>query len=223
MSGSAAIRSAWNVRRQPRGATRRSVLVGLAGTAALALWPKGARAEAAAAELVERFHEGLLGVMQEARTLGFSGRAQVLAPMVEATFDHATMTRIACGQAWDGIDAAMRSRLIDAFRRYAIANYAANFDDYSGQSFRTLAVEPGRGGRVSVRAELVRAPGRGAPVAFDYTVHQTAEGWRAIDVVIDGRMSELARRRSEFTAILRRGGVSELLATLEAQTQALAA
>ncbi len=223
MSGSATLRSTVKVRRQVPGASRRAVLGGLAAMAAVALAGRPTRADEAAAALVERFHEGLLGVMQEAGTLGFRGRVEVLTPLVEATFDHATMTRLACGQAWADIDPDARAQLIEAFRRYAIATYAANFDDYSGQSFRTLAVEPTRGGRLSVKAELVRAPGRGAPVAFDYTVHPTAAGWRAIDVVIDGRMSELARRRSEFTAILRRGGPAELLAALDAQTRALAA
>ena len=223
MRGSATDRSGVNVRCGAPGASRRAVLAGVAAWTGLGWSGRPALAEEEAAALVEAFHQGLLGVMQDAGTLGFDGRVRVLEPLVAVTFDHATMTRVACGQAWDGIDEAMRERLIAAFRNYSVASYAANFDDYSGQSFRTVAVEPGRGGRLSVKAELVRAPGRGAPIAFDYTVHRAQAGWRAIDVVVDGRMSELARRRSEFATLLRRGGPSDLLAALEAQTRALAA
>jgi phospholipid transport system substrate-binding protein len=205
------------------GASRRAVLAGLfAGAATLAAPATGSAEEETPEAVVSAFHQGLLGVMQDADTLGFAGRVDVLAPLVRRTFDHATMTRVACGRAWETIDGAMRERLVEAFRTYAVANYAANFDDYSGQRFETLGTAPTRGGRVAVQARLVRAEGRGAPVAFDYTLHETDLGWQAIDVVIDGRLSELARRRAEFTAILERGGPADLLGTLEAQTTALA-
>ncbi|MFW5833978.1 MAG: ABC transporter substrate-binding protein [Pseudomonadota bacterium] len=205
------------------GASRRVVLTGLlAGAATLALPTPRARTQEAAAAVVSAFHEGLLDVMRNADTLGFAGRVEVLTPLVSRTFDHATMTRVACGQAWQTIDAPLRDRLIEAFRTYSVASYAANFDDYSGQSFETLGIEPARGGRVRVEARLVRAAGRGEPVAFDYTLREADLGWQAIDVVVDDRLSELARRRAEFTALLERGGPSELLAALEAQTLALA-
>ncbi|TVQ29598.1 MAG: hypothetical protein EA356_16425 [Geminicoccaceae bacterium] len=215
--------NAWYLSRPKGGATRRAVVLGVLTAAIAGGWPRLVLTDEGAAAPIEAFHEGLLGVMREARNLGFAGRAERLAPLIEVTFDHATMTRIACGQAWDGIEASLQGRLIRAFRAYAVASYAANFDDYSGQSFSTVAVEPSRGGRVLVKTEMVRPAGRGQPVPFVYTMHETAAGWQAIDVLAAGRMSELARRRSEFSTILARSGAEELLRVLELQTQALSA
>ena len=43
-------------------------------------------------------------------------------------------------------------------------------------------------------------------------MRQTESGdWRIIDVYLDGNISELALRRSEFNSVLRNGGVDHLL------------
>jgi hypothetical protein len=47
------------------------------------------------------------------------------------------------------------------------------------------------------------------------------DGWRIVDVLPDGRFSELARQRAEFSAVLRDGGFPALVASLEGKLQEL--
>ena len=47
------------------------------------------------------------------------------------------------------------------------------------------------------------------------------DGWRIIDVLLDAKYSELARQRAEFAAVLKSGGLPDLIATLEDKIQAL--
>ena len=54
-------------------------------------------------------------------------------------------------------------------------------------------------------------------VELNYRMHRTAEGWKIIDVYLDGTVSELALRRSEFSGIVKRESFDALIAALDAK------
>jgi phospholipid transport system substrate-binding protein len=76
----------------------------------------------------------------------------------------------------------------------------------------------GNGDRL-VRTKLVRP--NDAPVQLNYLLRQSGGEWRIVDLYLTGSVSELASRRSEFTAILREGGPDRLLAELRQRTATL--
>ena len=54
------------------------------------------------------------------------------------------------------------------------------------------------------------------PIPLDYRLRGTPDlGPRIIDVFYDGTVSELAMRRSEYAALLKKGGIDALLEALE--------
>jgi phospholipid transport system substrate-binding protein len=131
------------------------------------------------------------------------------------------MTRVAVGPTWASLDPAQRDQLAELFTEMSIANYAARFDGYGGERFETLGEEPAPRDAVLVRTRLVRPSDQ--PVALNYVLKQSEDGWRIIDVLLESKFSELARQRSEFAAVLRAGGPSDLVATLERKIAELAA
>ncbi len=62
----------------------------------------------------------------------------------------------------------------------------------------------------------------GAPVTIDYLVHDDGTSWRIRDVYLDGQISELAVRRSQFLAILSANGTDGLIAMLNQKADKLA-
>ena len=62
-----------------------------------------------------------------------------------------------------------------------------------------------------------------SPVQITYVVKQFAARWRIVDVVVDGGISELAVRRSEYAATLKRGGVAALITALNKKADSLIA
>ncbi len=166
---------------------------------------------------VERLHASLLDVMQQAGRLGYEGRLQSLAPVLNAVYDYGEMARVASGRHWKNFSPDQRRRLIDAFARMSAATYAARFDDYDGEGFTTTGTREAPGGGVLVRTRLLR-PGAD-DVALDYLVKQGEEGWRIVDVYYMGGISEVANQRSQFLAVLRSGGVEELIRALEAKAR----
>jgi phospholipid transport system substrate-binding protein len=168
---------------------------------------------------VRTFYDALLDAMRRAKALGVHGRYDALAPVIRATFDLAAMTRISVGPRWNSIPPEQQTALIDGFTRMTIATYASRFDGYSGERFEVdPAVETRKTGSV-VHTRLVQS--NGEPIAINYLMRRSAAGWKVVDVYLTGAISELATRRSEFSAILDAGGPTKLIDTLKQQTDQL--
>lgn len=189
--------------------------------AGLLLPPAAAAADGGPEVVVERLNGALLDAMRDAGELGYAGRYRALAPVLEESFDFPFMTRLSIGRAWNELDEAQQARLADLFAQMSIANFAARFDGFSGERFEIGGQSAGPRGAVVVESAIVRPAAE--PVGLNYVLREGAGGWQIIDVLLDGRYSELARQRSEFAAVLADGGVPELVATLERKIATLAA
>jgi len=70
-----------------------------------------------------------------------------------------------------------------------------------------------------VKSQIVKA--NGEPVKVDYMMRRNGDGWLISDIYLDGAISEVATRRSEFAAILRTDGVDGLIAALNRKADLL--
>jgi phospholipid transport system substrate-binding protein len=182
--------------------------------------PSPARAQSAAAEVVERFHAALIAVMRDAQRLGVRGRYDRLAPVMAQAFDLAAMTRIAVGPPWTGFSPADQAALTEAFTRWSIATYAARFDGFSGESFTTTGTQVQPNGDALIRTTLNRTGGQEA-VVLSYLLRGNPP--RIVDIYLTGTISELASRRAEFTTLIREGGAERVTRELQARTARLLA
>ncbi|MBV8682371.1 MAG: ABC transporter substrate-binding protein [Caulobacteraceae bacterium] len=187
--------------------------------AALALTPVAFAATPAdpAAAKVDTFDNALIAAMKAGASAGAKGREREIAPAVQAAFDIPTMMRYAVGPSWNTMTEAQHTELSKAFERYTSANYAHNFDSYSGQKFIIQGVTT-RGTDKIVQAQLTSP--HGSTNNLIYRLHETPEGWKIIDVYYNG-ISQLTTRRSDFAAPLASGGASGLLSHLDALTAKL--
>jgi phospholipid transport system substrate-binding protein len=171
-----------------------------------------ARAADPAADRIQTFYSSLLETMKRGPQLGMQGRFQALEPAVDATFDIPAMIQFIVGSSWSGMKDSDKTNLIAAFRRMTVANYAANFDSYDGQQFN---VEPNvrqRGPDKIVQTTLV--PKGDKPVPLIYRMREAGGGWKVIDVFLNGYVSELATRRSDFASTIASGGAPALVAKM---------
>lgn len=175
-------------------------------------------ADAAPAK-IQAFYDALIAGMKNAKDLGAQGRYEKLAPVVRQTFDTANMTRVACGPSWSKIPPDKQQALIAAFERMTTASYASQFASYNGQQFTVDPQTTPRNADVIVRSQL--KPANGDPVTFNYLMRNVDGDWKVEDVYLDGTISQLAVRRSEFSSILRSDGAEGLLTKLKAQSDNL--
>ena len=170
-------------------------------------------------ETVQGLYDTLLSTMKNGRTLGQSGRFVQLEPVVRRTFDIASMARLSVGpSSWATMSETQRQQITESYGRYISAIYAERFDSYSGQKLQVTDEQPAAAG-VMVRSQIIKA--NGEPVQVNYLMRKNGDAWLISDIYLDGAISEVATRRSEFAAILRNEGIDGLIAALNRKANML--
>ncbi len=166
--------------------------------------------------IINTLHAGLLNIMQRAGELGFSGRAEIIGPIVENSFDIEVLSASAVGiSIWRTWSDEQRQTYERTFSRFLTANYAYQFDGFSGQNFQVLSTKSGPKETTLVESHLVR-PDKD-PIRLTYLTRIRKGKAGIIDVYSDGTVSEAARRRSEFATIYRDNGFDGLISSIESQ------
>ena len=179
-----------------------------------------ARAADPAADRIQTFYNSLLDTMKKGPHLGMQGRFQALEPAVDATFDIPAMIQFIVGPSWSGMKDSDKTNLIAAFRRMTVANYAANFERYDGEQFNVEPNVQQRGPDKIVQTSLVPRGDKPVPLIYRMRASAGAE-WKAIDVFLNGYVSELATRRSDFASTLAGGGGPALVAKMNQLSDSL--
>jgi phospholipid transport system substrate-binding protein len=173
-----------------------------------------------AAAPIEALDQALIGIMTAGRQTPFQKRADMLAPVIERGFDLPEILKISVGPGWSALSTEQKTALLAAFRRYTIASYVDNFDNYDGQRFVISPnSRPLSDGRQVVDTQIV--PKTGKPHTLDYVMRKTDAGWKVVDVLADGSISRVALQRSDFSALFNKGGAPALEANLQEKTNAL--
>ena len=161
-----------------------------------------------ATEVVGKLHTTLLAAMKDGDKIGYQGRFDQLAPVIKSSFDMPFISRTAVGKYWETFNGHQRSKFVDAFTQLSIATYAANFDSYSGEHFKTISEKEVGGGRILVQSQLIKSDG--GQVQLDYLLHRTGSQWRIINIIAEG-VSDLALKRADYSAFLKDKGFEALL------------
>ncbi len=177
-------------------------------------------APASGGDTVQSLYDALLSTMKNGRTLGQSGRFTQLEPVIRRTFDIPSMARLSVGSSWATLTEAQRQQVTESFGRYISAIYADRFDSYAGQQLQVTGEHPAAAG-VMVRSQIVKA--NGELVKVDYMMRRDGNSWLISDIYLDGAISELATRHSEFAAILKSQGIDGLIAALNRKADILTA
>jgi phospholipid transport system substrate-binding protein len=168
---------------------------------------------------VEQLHAGLMAIMKAGKTASFQQRYETIAPVIGRTFALEAILRQVVGPRWTSLPADQQPVLADAFRRYTIASYVANFDAYSGQRFEVLPAVRAVGNDRVVETRIASPAGR--VHTLDYVMRQEVGGWKVVDVLADGAVSRVASQRSEMRSLLTEGGGTGLLVSLRQKTAEL--
>lgn len=169
---------------------------------------------------IEQLDAAYVEVMKNAAALGYSGRFAKLEPVLSSTFDFAAMARLSVGGRWKDLTLPQQQTLARTFGRLSIATYAGRFTSYSGERFEITGEEPSIQGTVLVRTRVLIPEHE--TVLLDYRLRPGPDGWRVIDVFMNGTVSELALRRSEYSAVLDRAGFDGLIGALDQKIEAFA-
>jgi phospholipid transport system substrate-binding protein len=166
-------------------------------------------------ELVRKVTADVLDAIKSDKELQAGDRKKALALAEQKVLPHVDFreaARLAVGRAWSKATPAQQASLVNEFRSMLIRIYSNAIDVYRGQTMRVLPVKLAAGDtEVIVRNQYLR-PGR-PPVAVEYSMRRTAEGWKIYDIVVEG-VSLVLTYRAEFEQVMRESGVEGLIRRL---------
>jgi phospholipid transport system substrate-binding protein len=131
--------------------------------------------------------------------------------IVTRAVDVRAMVQESLGSRWPQITESQRRRLVTAFENRFRRTSGSELDAYrSTQIDYRPEVDSGEG-TVQVPTRLVV---KGEPTDITYTMKRERDGWRIVDIVVDG-VSTVTNYRSSFARIISKEGVEGLIKRLE--------
>jgi phospholipid transport system substrate-binding protein len=186
--------------------------------AALCLAGLLARASAAGAAEAGGAEAMIAGLTQEAvrilETTEVSSRQRQagLRAILERSFDLPYLAQLAVGRSWRDLPEAERQEFIRIFTIWVLATQSARLSQFAGERITVEGSQPA-GERDTMVSTRIQGGRLQEPIQVDWRVRAEDGAHRVIDVVIEG-VSMVVTYRSEFQAIVERGGVEALKAAL---------
>jgi phospholipid transport system substrate-binding protein len=166
--------------------------------------------------LVRATTQEVLGIIKQDKEIR-AGNTKKILDLVEVKvlphFNFTRMTTLAVGRPWRDASAAQQQTLTQEFRTLLVRTYSSALELYKNQTIdvRPLALQAADSD-VTVKTSINQQGGQ--PIAMDYRMEKTAQGWKVYDVTIEG-VSIVTNYRSQFANEVQRGGIDGLIKTLQ--------
>jgi phospholipid transport system substrate-binding protein len=141
-----------------------------------------------------------------------------LLAVVDEGADLSLLGRLVLGRYWRQANPRQRTEYLRLFRHYIfqafvqrLRQYVGNELGYASERFQIIASRQVGERDVLVQSRL--APPTGQPVRVDWRLREGQGEPVIIDLIVEG-ISLLVTQRSEFAAVLERGGIDGLLSEL---------
>lgn len=172
-----------------------------------------------AAEFVKRLaNEALATLNQSGGSL--AQREAAFQKLLREGFDLKLIGRFVLGRYWRTATPGQRDDFQRLFEEFVLKSYAYRFGGYKGEDFTIVSTRAAGEKDALVKTRIVRPSG--PPITADWRVRAKGDRFRIIDVMVAG-VSMAVTQRSEFAAVINRGGFNGLLEALRARVQRFAA
>lgn len=152
---------------------------------------------------------------------GINPRYEIMYEAVGLAFDMKVLARATINRVhWKRWSKEEQSVYIETLKSYQSAVLADRFSPGGDISFvidNTL--DAPRGTKI-VETHIVRGDrdeDEDEAIGLDYRLVKRSDHWRIIDIYLDSKISEVAMRRSEYSAVVRDEGYHALIVALEDQ------
>jgi phospholipid transport system substrate-binding protein len=124
-------------------------------------------------------------------------------------FDFERMTMLAVGKDWERATPEQRQALVNGFRSLLVRTYSSALATYKDYKIDVKPTKGDSGDNVVVRSQ-VSGPGGQPPVLMDYRMYRKSDGWKVMDIAVEG-VSLVTTYRSTFKSEIDRGGFDGLI------------
>ncbi len=156
---------------------------------------------------VNFLHEGL----QKISSNNNSDLKNVL-KVINRTYDAEKMLKMIIGAGWKNQENEKKKELIMVFKTYISKNYLKRFSKINDLSFNNEKKEKISSEFFLVRTNLIIKQEK---ISIDYLLHLKDNTWKIFDVLLDGSVSEVATKKSEFRIYIKENKIDELIEALK--------
>jgi phospholipid transport system substrate-binding protein len=147
---------------------RRGLFAATAAAVLCSALPAGAADEEAVIAPIKQLIGGLEQVMKAGTGTSFSQRFDMLAPIIDRTFDLTAILRESVGVSWATLPPDQQAMLAAAFRRYTVATYVNSFNSADGTRFEVMPETRAVGNQQVVQTKII--PKSGDSHELDYVM-----------------------------------------------------
>ena len=162
---------------------------------------------------VNELHESLIKISN--KTIN-SDNLELIDDVVKNSYDLEKMGKIIIGVDWKQMDTKSKKEFINVFKRFISVNYFRRFNKINELNFEHQTVKV-IGDKFKLAGVILTADNE--KLKIDYLLGFKNEKWKIFDVLIDGSISEVATKKSDFKKIIKEEGVSGLVKNLRIRNQ----
>jgi len=152
------------------------------------------------------------------KSLSAADRQRGVETLLDENFDLPRIARFVLGHYWQDAKDSERREFTAVFRDYMVRAYTERFTEYSGESFRVAGQRVEGATSTLVATEITRST-TGRTVKVEWRVAAN-DGYRVVDMSIDGISMVLVQREEFASAIQRSGaGVPSLIQLIKTSAQ----
>jgi len=162
---------------------------------------------------VNELHENLIKISD--KTIN-SDNLAMIDDVVKNSYDLEKMGKIIIGIDWKQMDTKTQKEFINVFKRFISVNYFRRFNKINELNFENQTVTD-----IENKFKLARVilTADNEKFKIDYLLGFKNEKWKIFDVLLDGSISEVATKKSDFKKIIKEEGVSGLVKNLSIRNQ----
>lgn len=176
------------------------------------------------ADLVRDTSRQIMDVLKQENGKNTKQIRQQVEALAVPQFDFQRMTALAVGLGWRQASPAQQSALAQQFQTLLVRTYSTTMTRFKSAQ---IDIQPnvvlGNSGREATVKSTVSLPGNDkGPVAVDYTLYKTPQGWKVFNVSVEGA-SLVTVYRNQFNQEINKNGVDGLIKMLQDKNAALPA
>ena len=123
---------------------------------------------------------------------------------IDTIFDYKKMIKFIYGKKWTTLDDEIKEKLEKTFLRYISYNYAKRFSAIKNLKFKIVKNEKLSDTKVLIKTFMITS-GKDT-VSFDYIFNKKDGDWKIFDILVEGSISEVATKKSDFYQIIKQRG-----------------
>lgn len=143
-----------------------------------------------------------------------SARKETFRGILYQNFDMKSIGKFVLARYWKRLEADQKQEYLKLFEDAVVENYASQFDNYNNEKLQVTGSYQTKDSGLVVQSKILR-PAGAPPLQVDWKVFHTKNGFKVLDIVVNGVSMSITLRSEYMNVYTTRHGIDGLLTYLQ--------